>query len=224
MAGARGRLQFRLPECGSATLKVVGAARTRSSVRGSPLRVAADETSRQPRGKQQAQESICGHARSCRTHDRSRQATPGARGSTEPRIPAGETREASISRSRRVSQRVLCDSPSSGHQAQRQRSGRHERMTENVWQPCRASGHRSDPCLAHGSRALAAYVCIVAVALSAGPPCASLSRPGAPQERSLPFPGVCQHRTCVFSPFPADLDGFGVVAPYPGLAALFATV
>ena len=55
-------------------------------------------------------------------------------------------------------------------------------------------------------------------------PCTSLRRPGTPQERSLLIPGVCQHRTCVFSPFPADLDDFGVVIPYPGLAALFATV
>ena len=166
MAGARGRLQFRQPECGSATLKVVGAARTRSSVRGSPLRVAADEMSRQHKGQQQAPASICGHARSCRTHDRSRQATPGARGSTEPRVPAGETREASTSA-----------------------RSRH----------CGCGPQRRAPCT-------------------------SLRRPGTPQERSLPIPGVCQHRTCDVWPFPADSDDFRRGTPYRALAAQSAAV
>ena len=123
--------------------------------------------------------------------------------------------------------RVLCDSPSppsSGHQAQLHRSRRHARAAENVWQPCRASGCRSDPCLAPRSRALAAYVYIVAVGPQRRPPCTSLRRPGTPQERSLPIPGVCQHRTCDVWPFTADLDDFGRCTRSCPLAGRFAAV
>ena len=47
----------------------------------------------------------------------------------------------------------------------------------------------------------------------APPPRASLSRPGAPQERSPLIPDVCQYRTCVIWPFPADLDDFHGIVP-----------
>ena len=163
---AVGELQCRQPESGPATTKVVGGALTRASACGSPLRAAADETARQHRGKQQPHASFCGHARSCRTHDRSRQATPGARGSTEPRVPAGETREASTSA-----------------------RSRH----------CGCGPQRRAPCT-------------------------SLRRPGTPQERSLPIPGVCQHRTCDVWPFMADLDDFRRGTPYRALAAQSAAV
>jgi hypothetical protein len=221
MAGPWGSSSADSQQSGPATTKVVGGALTSASARGCPLRAAADETARQHRGQRQAQGSFCGHARSCRTQDRSRQAPGGARGSTESLVPAGETREASISPDLWHVFRVLCDSPSSGHQAQRHRSRRHARVAENVWQPCRASGCRSDPCLAPRSRALRC-ICIL---VAAAPPAVHLTAPPRDaQERSLPIPGVCRHRTCVFWLFPADLDDFGVVTPYPGLAALFATV
>ena len=108
MAGPWGSSSADSQQSGPATTKVVGGALTSASARGCPLRAAADETARQHRGQRQAQGSFCGHARSCRTQDRSRQAPGGARGSTESRVPAGETREASISPDLWHVFRVLC--------------------------------------------------------------------------------------------------------------------
>ena len=191
MAGPWGSSSADSQQSGPATTKVVGGALTSASARGCPLRAAADETARQHRGQRQAQGSFCGHARSCRTQDRSRQAPGGARGSTESRVPAGETREASISPDLWHVFRVLCDSPSSGHQAQRHRSRRHARAAENVWQPCRASGCRSDPCLAPRSRALRC-ICI----LLAAPPAVHLTAP--PRDTAGAF---STHPRCLSTPY-----------------------
>lgn len=194
MAGPWGSSSADSQQSGPATTKVVGGALTSASARGCPLRAAADETARQHRGQRQAQGSFCGHARSCRTQDRSRQAPGGARGSTESLVPAGETREASISPDLWHVHvfRVLCDSPSSGHQAQRHRSRRHARAAENVWQPCRASGCRSDPCLAPRSRALRCICILVAGA----PPAVHLTAP--PRDTAGAF---STHPRCLSTPY-----------------------
>ena len=89
-------------------------------------------------------------------------------------------------------QSALYDSPSSGHQAQRHRSRRHARAAENVWQPCRASGCRSDPCLAPRSRALRC-ICIL---LAGAPPAVHLTAP--PRDTAGAF---STHPRCLSTPY-----------------------
>ena len=223
MAGAWGKLQRRHPERGSATLQADDAASARASARGRPLRAAQTRRPALSRGRQQAPWSFCGPTCSWRARYRSGQTTEVARGSTGPSMPAGETRDASSSTSGRTPQRCSVPAPALAIG----RSGSAAGGTSALQRTC---GSRTDrmgtaqPAAWHLVRARVAYVCIVTLDQTRRPPRASLSRPGAPQERSPLIPDVCQYRTCVIWPFSADMDDLRRGTQSPDLAVLFPTV